>query len=645
MKSKIFNLAIVTFLLFASVTLKAYNDGDADGWWDIDSYADLYTLSVSPADWTLNFELTDTIYVPSGQNFSPIGTVAFPFRGSFRGKDPFDGVQYKIVGLAIDRPSNDAIGLFGVNMGTITDLIIYNFDITGKNQVGAICGLNEGTINHCEIYFDIPNANYIDTQVWGDTLVGGLVGLNGGTISNCYLTRTKLVQYTYVTVVGNCKVGGCVGANNSISPDNVSNNEVYNAEVFSMTFPNDIGGFAGYNEGVMGNCSVAGLTSIWDSMNGLRYGGLVGNNNGGTISSCQVGDSVIVGTDYYRYAIYAGGFAGKNTGTIEMSSSGAWVYAKSFIGGFIGLDSGIVSDCHSSGKIIAKLGTYGTVDNVGGFVGCDKGFITHCYVSEAAYVFAPFSNWVGGFTGRNVGDIEFCCAKDSILGHWTLGGFMGACFGTVHDCYSRGDIRTVFPLQGDSIGGFVGVIEPSGSIENCFSTADTINGTAPGAFAQYCDFGYWNNCVYDLICNELYYGIAVGWTTFMLKNSSRPYQYWDFTNVWEFDANQNDGYLSFIDIPVYKINFAQKDNIEKISIYPNPVTEVSTININRQEKGFATISIYNTAGEKIENIYSGDFTENEYSMSFDGSNYSTGLYYLILESNNDRIMKPIVVQH
>ncbi|MEI6090252.1 MAG: T9SS type A sorting domain-containing protein [bacterium] len=646
MRKSFFILAIVTFAMIANVNLSAqFQDLDNDGWWDIRNYNDLVTLSSFAGYWNVfnHYELTNNIYVPSGTNFSPIGNASMPFRGSFRGKDPNNNIQYMLVGLIIERPNNDAVGLFGVNMGLITNLVLCNFDIWGKNQIGALCGLNEGYISSCQFYFDIANNNFNETYVSGDTLVGGLVGANGGTIVNCLSTQTKLPQYTYVSVIGNNAVGGFVGGNTIIDTNSMDNNEIFNAVVTNGYFPNNIGGFSGYNDGTISNCKVGGYTEIWDSMNGLRFGGFVGNNNDGTITNCQVGDSVIVGTND-RYTSYTGGFAGKNTGDISFSSAGALIYAKSFIGGFVGLDSGHVSDCRSSSMINAKLGTYGAADNVGGFVGCDKGLIQRCYVDKGVVINAPFSNWVGGFTGRNVGEIEYSCAKDTfLLGHNSLGGFMGACFGTVHDCYSRGEIHTVFRNVGDSIGGFVGVLEPSGSVERCYSTTSRIDGTAPGAFAQYWDFGWWDACDYDLRCNRPYYGIGYGWTTNDMKISLWPYQYWDFTNIWEFDANQNDGYPSFRLVPNYKVNYAK--NEKNIEIYPNPVSEVSTINITKPERGLTTIAVYSISGEKVENLYSGELTDNENSFNFNGSNYSSGMYYLVLETINNRIVKPIVVQH
>ena len=112
-----------------------------------------------------------------GTNFNPIGNSSqYAFEGIFYGNG------YVIYNLEIDRNLNN-IGLFGVNKGTIKDVIIIGVDIYSNSShsfitaSGSIAGINQGTITN----------SYVEGgNVIGSFWVGGLVGYNFGLIANSY---------------------------------------------------------------------------------------------------------------------------------------------------------------------------------------------------------------------------------------------------------------------------------------------------------------------------------------------------------------------------------------------------------------------------------------------------------------------------
>jgi len=508
-------LLAVAFAMLANVNLKAFTDADGDGWMDINNYTDLLLLASNSSFWTANYELTADIIIPNGVNFPTIGTYVTPFTGNFRGRDPLrNASKFKIYNLHIDRSSDNCVGMFGMNWGTISDVVMCKYYIWGYNHVGGICGLNGGTITGCEMYFS--NSDFNPSLIIGNHYIGGMVGSNEGTFTNCKPTYGRLVAYKYAIVYGDSAVGGYLGSSAINYEYTVSGNEVWNVQI------------------------------------------------------------------------------GVNTGMC------------------------------------------------GGFVGINAGRMSHCYVGgDSSYVNAGSATWVGGFAGMNKDTIMQCCSKSRVNGYNCVAGFVASNFGNITSCYSTGSVRGATTT--DSTAGFVGVNQPTGSVYYCYSTPiDIIPKLTAGAFMAHCDYGSWNYCVYDDRCQNPYYGYGVGWSTYMMKNSMFPYQSWNFTSLWEF-STENNGYPSFRLVGYYKSNLA--DNTNNIEIYPNPVRNTSTININKPDKGFTTISVYDINGKKIETLYSGDLNTNDYTMNFNGSDYSTGTYYMVVESKDNKTTKQIVINH
>ena len=196
----------------------------------------------------------------SSAGFFPIGSTATKFTGAFNGQG------YTIANLTINRPTTDDVGLFGyVGAGvTVRDAGLLGAAVTGRNNVGALAGINAGTITR----------SYAAGMVNGTaTYVGGLVGYNFGTGSN--VTQS----YASVTVGSpNCYVGGLVGYNEGA---------IAQSYAVGAVTGQSAGGLAGNNSGTITQAYAAGAVS------GSTLGGLVGNN-GGTITQSYF-DTVTTG--------------------------------------------------------------------------------------------------------------------------------------------------------------------------------------------------------------------------------------------------------------------------------------------------------------------------------------------------------------
>ncbi|QTH44276.1 S-layer homology domain-containing protein [Cohnella sp. LGH] len=199
-----------------------------------------------------HFELSGDINLSleygAGEGWEPIGTPDNPFIGSI------DGKGYKILGLYINRPSHNDVGLFGVtgNGAEISNVRLENIEVTGHSNVGGLVGKNGGAVGHV----------YLSGEVTGNDFVGGFAGANAGNISQSY-ARSKVEGANFV--------GGLVGANDGNISDTYASGDVTasNGHAGGLVGSNDSGSISSsYAIGkVTGHGDVGGLTSANGSGN------------------------------------------------------------------------------------------------------------------------------------------------------------------------------------------------------------------------------------------------------------------------------------------------------------------------------------------------------------------------------------------
>lgn len=303
-KMKVTALSIgLTAVILLPVSLPAQNatgDGSADNPFLIGTLADWRALMISAQHWDKHFKLTNNVNL-AGEKVSPIGTgylnddwvlVGSPFTGVF------DGNHYAISNVTIDGTGHELVGLFGYigAGGLVKNLGVENVQISGRQQVGGLCGyLAGGTISD----------SYVTGEVSGMSLdTGGLCGWNdGGTIQR---------SYAVVAVEGEEYVGGLCG--------------------YSL-------------EGTISDSYAAGPIS-----GGYRYiGGLVGYNWDAVISRCFAAGQVTGNSS-------VGGLCGynRNLGRISDSNATGAVTGNYYVGGLVGRNfQGAVVHCYATGKLTA----------------------------------------------------------------------------------------------------------------------------------------------------------------------------------------------------------------------------------------------------------------------------------------------------
>lgn len=259
------------------------------------------------ADYVLvkDVNASETRHWNDGSGFEPLGNnIGMESDGYYRGFEfngTFDGKEYSITNLWINRPKSSYIGLFGyLNSGSrISNLVLVSVDITGNRSVGGLSGAtNYAHIENCEVSGRI-------SSIYNS---GGLVGYNFYTS----ITRCS----TNVNISGTSHIGGLIGWHDGWS-----------------------------NLGVISDCSSEGRVR-----GGSVMGGLVGFNN--NIITRSYSSCIVNGTGNL------GGFVGANHGSssypiMNCYSTGNVIGSNDYIGGFVGNNQKTIMNCYSIGEVIS----------------------------------------------------------------------------------------------------------------------------------------------------------------------------------------------------------------------------------------------------------------------------------------------------
>ncbi|AFV22853.1 GLUG domain protein [Methanolobus psychrophilus R15] len=560
-------LSLTLLISTASATPVFEGDGSSDNPYQISNISQLQAVA---HDLSANYTLINDIDASETENwnsesgifkgFKPIGNNSVKFTGTF------DGQNYTITGLFIDRTTEDYVGLFGrTDAGaTIKDVGLVDINITGENNVGGLVGENTGTIEN----------SYSTGNVTGDISVGGLVGHNLGTIENSYST-------------GN------------VTGDNIDASETEN-------WNSESGIFKGFKP--IGNNSVK-FTGTFDGQNytitGLfidrtteDYVGLFGRTDAGaTIKDVGLVDINITGGDN------VGGLVGENYGgTITDSHSTGDVTGENYVGGLVGYNDGAITDSYSTGDVT------GTGDDVGGLVGLNTGTIENSY--STSNVTGTGDN-VGGLVGINYcGTITNSHSTGDVTGENYVGGLVGynaddksSGGGTITDSYSIGEVNGT-----NWVGGLLG-LNYLGTITQSYWDSETSSqsesaggeGRTTSQMKQQSTFIDWD--------------FTHKWEIHCAVNNGYPYlqnlttSYPIFENG---DGSENNPY------EVSTICQLQAMNLDLSAHYIliNDIDASETVNWN-DGAGFIPIAnaYFGEEMEDMEDMFSGSFDGNEYHVN------------------------------
>ena len=290
-------------------------------------------------------------YWNAGAGWTPIGTRTEGLFGILIGAfgGTLDGNGHTLANLFID--GEDYVGLFGALPGSavVRNVRLTNVDVTGKEFVGGLAGLNQGTIAGSETAGEVS----------GEIHVGGLVGMNYGVVSGSRSSAT-VTAVSPPCVPGTCVTsnfifdlpgtGGLVGNNNR--------DVRYSFATGTVTGEDHVGGLVGHNRGTIGASYSSGLVSGNSSI-----GGLVGKNGPTSIRMNIVDASYATGRVAGKLQV--GGLVGDNSrsGTITAS------YSTSHVSGGDGATGGLVGNPTSAGTVTASYWDTNTSGHTTGSAG------------------------------------------------------------------------------------------------------------------------------------------------------------------------------------------------------------------------------------------------------------------------------------
>ena len=417
-----------------------------------------------------NFALKNDINATDITGYQVIGSGDKAFTGKF------DGRGNRIIGLNVENKDNsqtDNVGVFGTigEKGIVKNLKVYSSTFKGYDNVGAIAGTNNGTIDNVTTLGNTVEAlgsnhsnNMLDSSKYVGA-AGGVVGTNTGTVNNA-TSRDSVIagEDTNNSNGALTTAGGIVGINNGL----VSNSQSHSAVTASKTSTYSLGGIVGVNkakDNIDDNKITAGLDNVnaYGVTSGI-YSNIAESSNIGGIAGINSGtlhdaynESIVKGKDN------VGGIAGTNAGEISLIVNGASVTAEgNYTGGLVGSTTGKISDGRNNGVITGN-------DYVGGLVGSNGSGVQLTNLTNDSSAEITGEKYVGGIAGTNSGSISTTDTnlinRGSITGNKYVGGIAGENKGTIANV-NNDIVLNATGLNAEYFGGVTGINTKDGIITN-----------------------------------------------------------------------------------------------------------------------------------------------------------------------------------
>ena len=392
----------------------------------------------------------------TGEGWSPIGLYSselYYFRATFEGNG------HTINNLYINRERRSQ-GLFGVvsEAGVIRNISLSKVSVRGKDNTGALVGLNLGTIS----------SSHSSGAVSGLERVGGLVG------SSRYAELTD--SYSTCQVTGGDMVGGLVGSS-------VVNAIVHSSAGGDVQGERHVGGLVGFQgQGPIIDSHAAGDVSGTESAGGLVGGlGIVGAVRGSSATGNVYGGSLVgglVGSTYRPYG-QPPGHIDRSFATGDVSGDG------DAIGGLVGDNFFLLTHSYATGSVTGGDNSVG----LGGLAGRNLEKITRSYATGNVTGGQKSSN-LGGLADSNSGHIIASYATGGVSGEKWVGGLVGHASGSIAGAYATGDVS-----GREDVGGLAGTA--TGSATASYSTGgvageSNVGGLFGSAYSFNCRGCYWD---------------------------------------------------------------------------------------------------------------------------------------------------------
>ncbi len=301
----------------------------------------------------------------------------------------FDGIDYNIFGLTIDRSDEANVGLFGVaHDANINNVTLVGGSITGGSVVGSVVGAALGNTH----ITNVTNG----ASVTGNTDVGGIVGYSGDDIDNTENGNisgiTADAHFSNLINTGAVHSNGENDTKNDTNSDKISNAGGLIGYMYTGTLDGnsynlgDVSG-DGYNVGGLVGHSVNstigdGTNLVYNRMDvtgDYNVGGIVGNMTKSTVQNAENSGTVLASGSVQEDYIFHSDYAVNDYNKHDIKGKAGNGYGKHVVdvanvGGIAGTSSGnsIITDVLNTGDVSSSKvegQEYYAAGNVGGIVG------------------------------------------------------------------------------------------------------------------------------------------------------------------------------------------------------------------------------------------------------------------------------------
>lgn len=282
------------------------------------------------------------------------------------------------------------------------------------------------------------------------------------------ITLSLLFSVTLTAVGGKAMDGEEIDQENIVETETEAAKEIhdwYDLNNIRENLTADYVLMSDLDENTSGYDELVDTSDGWDPIGSYDYhddvefnGSFYGGNH--EISDLYIDRS---GTDYV--GLFGGTNKGveiKNVGLVNVDISGMEA-----VGGFVGVNYGLVKNSYVTGKIKGHWAA-------GGLVGVNEGDVKKSYASVD--VSGGEESWgIGGLVGAHLGTIENSYATGDVSGKESVGGLVGDNdHGTISRSYAVGEVSgSLFEevIPGGTVGGVVGSNE--GGVNNCYWDVET----------------------------------------------------------------------------------------------------------------------------------------------------------------------------
>lgn len=124
------------------------------------------------------------------------------------------------------------------------------------------------------------------------------------------------------------------------------------------------------------------------------------------------------------------------------------------------------------------------------------------------------------------------------------------------------------------------------------------------------------------------------WTNEIITTVTSTYFVSNFMYKFEFtNDNGNNVFIDNINLyPASMTNIVEGNAVNNLSVYPNPVSDQLTVEIQTTQSEDYTIELYNAIGEKIGLIYQGPLAIGDNSFDYSTTDLAKGVYVIRVSS-------------